>query len=153
MFIKIICLLLLFSNYYIEYEIKEISKEKLEEINYYLEIEKYNIVLPILYGTTNDILDQNVVGIMETFNNLEENKNTVLAAHNYENLFKELYYLNIGDTINIIGKEIVKYEVIKKDIIEETDMSYFFQGSESQLTLITCYGYNKRLIVITQPIN
>ena len=120
--------------------------------NIYIELEKFNIILPIVYGTSSDILDQNVVGVMETFNNFDKDKNTVLAAHNYINLFGKLHNMNIGDTINIISNKKISYMVKEKHIINDHDMSYFKQGFTKKLTLVTCTIDNKRLIVIAYPI-
>lgn len=107
--------------------------------------------IPIMSGTSKEILDLNVVGIMDTFDHFNEKKTTILAAHN-DTVFDFLEEIELGSLIQIEGSILKSYRVFEKNIISENDMSYFRQGMEEKLILLTCYGYKKRLVVLANPL-
>ena len=120
----------------------------------YIELKGYGVKRLIVYGTSNNILDKGLVGMLSVSSNLyDEVGNIILAGHNTINNFKSLHYMNIGDEISITThKKTYNFEIIEKNTINPDDFSYFKQvNNEKILTLITCnYNGKKRLIVVAK---
>ncbi len=102
-------------------------------------IPKINLDAPILEGTSSEILKK-AVGHFE--NTSKWDGNVALAAHNrgYRyNFFEGLKRLEIGDNIVYQTEHGARYyNVIKKEKIEETNLSCLENTKENKLTLITC---------------
>ncbi|MCI8362052.1 MAG: class D sortase [Clostridia bacterium] len=113
--------------------------------NWRIIISKINLDAPILEGTSKEVLRRGV-GHFETTSKL--NGNVCLAAHNrgYKyNYFQEIKNLEIGDIITYVTKnENKKYEVIRNEIIKETDLSCIENTNENIITLITCEENKKK---------
>lgn len=134
---------------------KDISFTLTKEYLGYIEIEKLNIKKLISKGTTDDVLNKNVVGLHKFTKNIDsEFGNIVLAGHNNKYVFGSLLKINLNDEIILTThKKNYKFKVTKKDIINENDFKYFkVYEKEKIITLITCYGKNKRFIVIGKEI-
>lgn len=112
--------------------------------NWRIIIQKINVNAPILEGTSKEVLRRGV-GHFETTS--KWNGNICLAAHNrgYKyNYFQEIKNLEIGDIITYVTKNgNKKYEVIRNEIVKETDLSCIENTNENTITLITCEE-NKR---------
>ncbi len=112
--------------------------------NWRIKISKIHLDAPIIEGTEKEIL-RKAVGHFESSSIW--NGNVALAAHNrgYKyNYFAEIKKLELGDIIiyqTKYGER--KYEVVRNEIIEETDLSCIQNTKENKLTLITCEE-NKR---------
>ncbi|HHY23661.1 MAG TPA: class D sortase [Clostridiaceae bacterium] len=120
-----------------------------------LYIEKIDLKLPILKGSSKDILDMGAAGYMEESTPIGEVGNTAIAAHRshtYGRNFNRLDELKINDKINIeTTEESFEYTVFSKKIVEPDDFSVLEEnGADRILTLITCHPMIKpthRLIV------
>jgi sortase A len=122
-----------------------------------LEIEKINLKLPILGGTSEAILRIGA-GLLEGTAGFGEVGNTVLTAHRshtYGRFFNRLDELEAGDRITISTEHDQQYHyVVYRTIIVEVDDTSIFEFEEGDriLTLYTChplYSVNpvNRLIV------
>ena len=113
-----------------------------------LEIEKIDLKLPVLQGTS----DYNLrfgAGLMEDLAGIGEPGNTVLTAHRahtYGRLFNRLDKLEAGDIIVITTtEESFSYKVEQTHIVEATDTSVLAsEPGDYLLTLITCHPLYKR---------
>ena len=101
-------------------------------------IPKLSLTLPIYEKTSAEVLDLNVVGILDGFNNIDTFGHTILAGHNFKNVFGDIDKLELEDEIIIKANQIEKYYVKEKHIIKDDDMSHFRNSNEKKLTLITC---------------
>ena len=121
-----------------------LNSDVTNKVNYigYIEIERLNIKREIVLGINNYNLLQHVALSKESKN--LDNDTIVLAGHAIKNIFGNLKNIKENDIIKI--KSINKtyyYKVIDiKIIFKDKRISY-----DSNLTLITCFDYNKRLIV------
>lgn len=115
-------------------------EEKEEETNeWYLEIPKIDLKANIKEGTTKEIMEDYIGHFEETS---KDNGNVGLAAHNRgykNNYFQNLKKLEKGDIIlyNYKGNK-KEYEVIKHEIIKDTNWNYLESTDENFITLITC---------------
>ena len=120
----------------------------------YIEFSNYGVKRLITTGTSNNILDQSLVGTLSISANLDDEfGNIILAGHNTSNVFQKLHYMKIGDQIKIVThKKTYYYSITNKHIVDDNDMSYFKSiNDKKQLTLITCNNDGKkRLIVIAE---
>ncbi|MCI8470441.1 MAG: sortase [Clostridia bacterium] len=112
-----------------------------------VKIEKIGFEGLVFEGTKLDTLDKGV-GHFESSRIFDGN--VCLAAHNYINMWKELYKVSQGDTIQyacVLGQKTYKVCDIKE--IEYTDISVLENTIENRITLITCIKNNpsKRLLV------
>lgn len=117
-----------------------IFQEQIPE--YYLGyIEINSLKIPLVYGTTDKELDQNLVGISE----YSTKEHLILAGHAIPSVFQCLYYISINEKI-IIHKnnDSYTYYVDYYYITDSKDLSVY---KNSGLTLITCINQNKRLII------
>lgn len=121
-----------------------------------LEIEKIDLKLPILKGTSESILRIGA-GFLEGTAGIGEPGNTVLTAHRshtYGRFFNRLDELEVGDSITITTTdELFSYIVYNTELVDAEDTSILDAGGEERiLTLYTCdplYSVNPkhRLIV------
>ena len=116
-----------------------------------IEFVKSKRILPIIYGTDDETLKTNMVGLHELSENLDkDNNNIILAAHNQKGLFDILPTLKINDQIIIHSLtknhhfKVIKIESVDKD----KTMNFITPKDYRTATLITCVEANeKRLIV------
>lgn len=121
----------------------------------YLEISNLGIKKVISYGTSDNILDQNVLGLHKMSISLDDKVgNIIIAGHNNKYVFGNLYKIKVNDLIKIVTKgNNYLFKVIKKDVVKDDDFRYFIlEDKKKIITLITCYGSNKRLFVIGEMI-
>ena len=94
------------------YKTPPIIKEKdllMKNNNYigYIKIDRYNINKFIMLGTSDNILNKNVVGLYKDLKDLDSKTGiTLLAGHNNIYVFKNLNKLKIGDEV-IIGSKFI----------------------------------------------
>lgn len=135
------------------YEYKQIYNNEIivnklelkEEVsNYYVGyiiIKNLNIKIPLVYGTSKEELDQNVVGISK----YSSSKHLILAGHAIESVFLSLYNIKLQTEIEIsLNDNYYKYIVNNVYIVNENDLSVY---NNTGLTLITCINKKQRLIV------
>ncbi len=120
----------------------------------YIEISSVGIKRLITLGTATSTLNKGSVGMLTISASLDEKfGNVILAGHSISNVFQNLHYITIGDSIKIVSHSaIYYYKVVGKYTIEENDLSYFKKVSDKKiLTLVTCKNNNKqRLIVLAE---
>lgn len=122
----------------------------------YIEISRLGIKKLIKYGTSDDILNQNVVGLHKMSVSLDSKVgNIILAGHNNKYVFHKLFKIKLKDKVIITShNKSYTFIVNKIDIISDDDFSYFKEYDDKKvLTLITCYGKDKRFIVFLEVIN
>ena len=114
-----------------------------------LKISSINLKAPIMLGEEN--LDY-VVAKYRNSPNFGENGNTILAAHNNMkgSIFKNLYKVKIGDTVEVQkDNEVFKYKITQREIVEPNDPSLLTQDlSKKEITLITCTERSKKRLII-----
>jgi LPXTG-site transpeptidase (sortase) family protein len=99
---------------------------------------------------------------------LGETGNTVLNGHNniYQEVFRYLTDLSVGDTILVYGQDTVyKYQITNHMILPEkyqqldvrmNNAQWILPSQDERLTLITCWPYESnthRLIIVAKPIS
>lgn len=125
-------------------DVEKVIKSQYKSNNWRIKISKIHLDAPIIEGTESEILRRGV-GHFESSSTW--NGNIALAAHNrgYKyNYFAEIKKLELGDIITYqteYGER--KYEVVRNEIIKETDLSCIQNTRENKITLITCEE-NKR---------
>lgn len=85
-------------------------------------IDKIEVEQPILETVEEDALEQGVIKLYG--DDLNQEGNFCIAGHNYENIFKRLNELEIGDEIEIVDrdKQSTTYKVTQTASIEPTDL-------------------------------
>lgn len=120
----------------------------------YIEISSSGIKRLIKYGTSESILNKGFVGMLTNSANLDDEfGNIILAGHSISNVFQNLHYINIGDSIKIVShSDTYLYKIIGKYTIADNDLSYFQNVKDKKiLTLVTCKNNNKqRLIIVAE---
>jgi sortase A len=122
-----------------------------------LEIEKIDLKLPILKGTSESVLRIGA-GFLEGTARIGEPGNTVLTAHRshtYGRFFNRLDELEVGDSITIATTdELFSYTVYNTEIVDAKDTSILGAvGEDRILTLYTCdplYSVNPKHRLIVQ---
>lgn len=125
-----------------------------------IRVDKIGIVLSIFEDSSYQALLDGV-GMLETSDMPSSNKNTttVVTGHrggrNEDQTFLNIHELDDGDEIKITTREeILKYKVVEKEIIEETDWSRFTREEDNtKLILMSCHGYpqfDQRLLVTAE---
>ena len=119
----------------------DISKNNLEYIGY-IEIERLNIKREIKLG----INDYNLLNHVTMNNNCSsfDCDNIILAGHSIKNIFGNLKNIKVKDIIKLNNGNVYKYSVVSVDIVDKKDIGIL---DDSNLILITCYNFNKRIIV------
>ncbi|EDT23184.1 class D sortase [Clostridium perfringens] len=114
-----------------------------------LKISSINLKAPIVNGEEN--LNY-VVAKYKNSPNFGENGNTILAAHNNMkgSIFKNLYKVKIGDTVEVQkDNEVFKYKITQREIVEPNDPSLLTQDlSKKEITLITCTNRAKQRLIL-----
>lgn len=121
----------------------------------YLEIENLNIKKLIKRGTSAEILDQNIIGMLENSIIGTDNNDIVLAGHNINEVFRYLHQIKVNDIVKITTNDsCYRYKVKKIMTVDETDVKYLLNKHQNRLTLITCTNIsNKRLLVVCDLVN
>ncbi len=119
-----------------------------KEYKGYIKIPKYNIKKVIKKGTSDKILDQNYVGIM----NINKPNLIILAGHNTNSVFKKIHYMKKNDLIELYLEEKEIYIVEETKEIRIDDYKILNDSYNTKtLILITCTNNrNKRFIVIAK---
>jgi sortase A len=107
-----------------------------------IEINKINVLLPILMGADDEALDKGA-GFLEGTSYPGEIGNSAIAAHRsrtYGRMFNRLGEVKEGDEITIKTIEgTYHYVAFKKVIVQPNDLSVLKQNGDNKiLTLITC---------------
>ena len=148
---------------------KEEEKEQIQEeekSNMPEQIAGYNVIGRIVIEDIN--LDKYVLdsyeekalqnGICKLYgNNLNERGNLVIVGHNYDDLFKKLEELEVGDEFFAENRNSDKthYKISEIVTIEPTDLSMLLpKEDKTEITLITCQtGATTRLVVKAEKID
>ena len=114
-----------------------------------LKISSINLKAPIVDG------EENLNYVVAKYKNspkFGENGNTILAAHNNMkgSIFKNLYKIKIGDTVEVQkDNEVFKYKITQREIVEPNDPSLLTQDlSKKEITLITCTNRAKQRLIL-----
>ena len=107
-----------------------------------IEIEALDLKYPIVEGADSKQLAYGIGHISDTAA-IGSNGNCVLAGHRgsrYGTYFKYLNKLSEGDMVKITDKDgnIHQYEVVSWEVVGPYDNSVKAQGTETELTLLTC---------------
>lgn len=121
-----------------------------------LEIPKIELEVPLIEGTTDDILNKGAGHLIQSGSLGIENENFIVAGHRAHvrgRFFNRLGEMEQGDTFLITTKrEKLTYKVIEKAIILPTDFERLAPKENKTLTtLVTChpmYSSKKRLIIV-----
>ncbi len=113
-------------------------------------IDKIGVEQPILETVEEEALEKGVIKLYGE-DDLNQEGNFCIAGHNYENIFKKLDEMEIGDEIKIIDTDqnSTQYKITEISSVEPTDLNLLRkEEGKTQITLITCENYSaKRLIV------
>ncbi len=149
-FIIISILLLIFVYEKIDYKSHEYIIDNIykndnvyNKLNYmgYIEIKKLNIKREIVYG----INSYNLLNHVATNSSDLESDNIVVAGHAIKNIFGNLNRIQLNDIVKISTYKNNKYyKVFDVEIVDKNDIDII---DNSNLILITCINFNKRLIV------
>lgn len=122
----------------------------------YIEIPKIDIVEPIYYGSSEEVL-QISVGLLEgsSFPTGECSTHTVLLGHRglpSSKLFTDLDKLAVGDVfyVNVLSQK-VAYEVDQIEVVTPDKVDYLkIEEGKSYATLVTCtpYGINSHRLLV-----
>ena len=114
-----------------------------------LRISSINLKAPIVNG------EENLNYVVAKYKNspsFGENGNTILAAHNNMkgSIFKNLYKVKIGDTVEVQkDNEVFKYKITQREIVEPSDPSLLTQDlNKKEITLITCTNRAKQRLIV-----
>jgi LPXTG-site transpeptidase (sortase) family protein len=82
--------------------------------------------------------------------------NSIIYAHNWNNLFGKLGKVKMGDIVSVFltdGRE-VKYKINQKHLVSPQTLGILKPTADSQLTLFTCIGFldKDRLVVVAKQI-
>ncbi|ULO06944.1 class D sortase [Paenibacillus sp. 19GGS1-52] len=107
-----------------------------------IEIDKINLLLPVLEGATKANMKHAATHMKET-TSIGQIGNAAIAAHRARTtgrLFNRLNEVAVGDIITVkTSKQAYNYEVYKISIVEPTDVSVLNGNNKDKiLTLITC---------------
>lgn len=116
----------------------------------YLEIERLNIKNVIKIGVDDNILDENVIGMLEESEFGINDNDIFVAGHNIKEVFANLHYIKLGDIVKITTNDsCYKYMVNKILFVNEEETNYLINNHLNKLTMMTCtYIPKKRLIII-----
>lgn len=114
-----------------------------------IKIDKIGVEQPILETVEEEALEKGVIKLYGE--DLNQEGNFCIAGHNYENIFKKLDEMEIGDEIEIVDADqnSTQYKITEISSVEPTDLNLLRkEEGKTQITLITCENYStKRLIV------
>lgn len=122
--------------------VNELQMREYDEKNYYVGyIEICYLKIPLVYGSSDKEIDQNIVGI----DNHSTIEHLILAGHAIKSVFLCLYDIRLNEEIIVVYQKTKnKYYIDNKKIVKNTDTSIFYNDG---LTLITCLDDKRRLIV------
>lgn len=120
---------------------KDISKYKIDYIGY-IEIDKLNIKREIKLGI-NDYNLLTHVAMNDNCANFDCN-NIILAGHSIKSIFANLKNIKVNDNIKLFNGAEYNYIVQSIDIVDKKNTNII---DNSNLILITCYDFNRRIIV------
>ena len=122
--------------------VSKIEVGEYKEKNYYVGyIAVCSIKIPLVYGSSEKELNQNLVGI----DNHSTSNHLILAGHAIKSVFLCLYDVKVDDIIKIkYHNSNYIYYIDNKKIVNYTDISVY---NNTGLTLITCINKEQRLIV------
>lgn len=138
----------------------EINEEIIDTTNYVavLKIPKINLEKGLV---SKESIDNNVEKNIQILNESsmpdKENGNVILAGHNGNgstSYFRNIHKLKLDDEVSIYynGHE-YKYKVMNSYKVKKTGQVDIIRNNDkSTLTLITCYGEDKQLIVVCELI-
>ena len=118
-------------------------------------IDELDVKQYILDSTEDKALENGVIKLYGgTLNNYG---NFCIAGHDYDNIFKRLAELSVGDTFTIIDRDLeeTEYEIKQIYSVEPNDLTCLMQDENKvEITLITCEnGSTTRLIVKAEEKN
>lgn len=107
---------------------------------------------PLYEGNQNDI-DKNIIFVKGSDMPTKKNGNVIIAGHSGNSsisYFRYLYKLNIGDFIYLeYNEKNYKYKIDYRYIVNKTGTVELRKDSNTNtLTLITCYGDKKQLVLV-----
>lgn len=112
-------------------------------------LESVNIDKYILNSSEDDALQKGVCKLYG--NGLNEEGNFVIIGHNYDDVFKKLEELEIGDEFFVEDRNLEKtqYKITEIIAVEPTDLSILLpKENKTEITLVTCQtGATTRLVV------
>lgn len=115
----------------------------------YLEIERLNIKNVIKTGVNDNILDENVIGMLEGAEFGINDNDIFLAGHNIKEVFANLHSIEIGDIVKITTNDsCYEYIVNKILFVNEEETSYLVNNHLNQLTMMTCTNMPKQRLII-----
>lgn len=126
-----------------------------DDIVGYLEIERLNIKKLIKKGVDNEVLDQNIIGMLEIGTIGIDANDIILAGHNINEVFHHLHQIKINDIVKITTNDsCYRYKVKNILTVDDTDVQYLLNKHENRLTMITCTSItNKRLLILCDLIS
>lgn len=135
-------------------ETSEVKKEYIEnyEVIGYMKIPKIQLYVPVLEHVTLRSLE---IAVGKAYGTLNEAGNTVIMGHgNTGKAFENIPKLEVGDIINITDsqKQEITYEIYDKQIVSNSDGSYFKRETNGlrEITLQTGNTDTTRLIVLAR---
>lgn len=97
------------------------------------------------------VLDDNLVLYLPSSDRLGQGGNTILYAHNKENLFGNLKKVSVGDVVALgaANGEMYNYSIYSIEYIKPYQMEKISTNLKDTITLFTCDGWfdEKRLVV------
>lgn len=156
------------NNFYeIQQEIKD-TQDKSDEVIRTSTSTEYMAVLKIasinlekgLYSIDNSLnnVDYNIEVLSNSAMPDVENGNFILASHNGNgktSYFRNLYKVSIGDYASVFYNGVeYQYQVINTYKVDKTGKINIIRNKEkTTLTLITCSGEDKQLVVVCELVN
>lgn len=120
-----------------------------------LVIEKLDYEQYIVDSTENDAMEKYPVKLYGE--EINKDGNFCIAGHNYEEIFKRINELQVGDEFYIEDRDDNIQDYVVKEIteVEPTDLNCLMPVSDKiQVTLITCIdGATKRLVIRAERID
>lgn len=111
-------------------------------------------IVPGGYRDEKWVLTNDKALFLPTSSKLGEGGNTIIYAHNTENLFGNLKKISIGETIviNDAKGKIYSFKVYSKEYISPYKMGKIATNLKDTVTLFTCDGWfdEKRLVIKAQ---
>jgi len=117
-----------------------------------LKIPSINLEQP-LYDIKNNDIDKNIIFLESSDMPTVHNGNVIIAGHSGASsvsYFKYLYKLKIGDLIYLeYNDKIYKYQIDNRYFVNKTgSVEIIRDNNVKTLTLVTCYGKDKQLVLI-----
>lgn len=81
-----------------------------------------------------------------------DNGNIIIYGHNKDNIMGPIRHIKIGAIVEILGSDgkNYKYEVVKTDVVDPSNLTYIDSKDTETLTLYTCVGFldSQRFIAV-----